>query len=81
MSSAKRDDVDVAAGVTSSPKRDFELSDELAGGVSVGELPNKDILKCFQGRCKRVAKTNCVLTESSSDWSVEFYCEEEARSL
>jgi hypothetical protein len=34
--------------MTSLPKRDFELSDELASGDSVGELPNKDIVKCSQ---------------------------------
>ena len=44
FSSANRDEVDVAAGVTSSPKRDLELM-ELASGDSVGELPNKDIIE------------------------------------
>jgi hypothetical protein len=45
FSSAKREDVVVAAGVTSSPKRDFEFSDELTSGDWVGALPNRDIIR------------------------------------
>jgi len=44
LSSAKSDEVEVAEGVISSPNNDLEASDEYNGGVSVGEVPNNDIV-------------------------------------
>jgi hypothetical protein len=61
LSSAKSDDVDVAAGVTSSPKRDFELSDEFARGDSIGGLPNRDIIKRFRLQYERHAMMPIVV--------------------
>ena len=62
-SSAKREELEVAAGVTCSPKSDFEFKDEVNGGVSVGSSPNKDIV----GMC-RIQEMNTRIVKESCIW-------------